>query len=67
MRRKRSHCVYVCLCLSQELINDMLEMESAFPNMDHPDFVSAATKAQRQLHGEVTMVRHTRESVPARS
>ena len=41
-----------CLDKTKDLINDMLEMEMAYPNMDHPDFVSAATKAQRQLHGE---------------
>merc|ERR1719502_1912573 len=41
-----------CLAETKSLINNMLEMESAYPNMDHPDFVSAAAKAQRQLHGE---------------
>jgi len=41
-----------CLDLSKELISDLLAMEREYPNMDHPDFVSAAAKAQRQLHGE---------------
>jgi len=41
-----------CLNDTKGLITNMLEMESAYPNMDHPDFVSAAAKAQRQLHGE---------------
>jgi len=41
-----------CLTDTRKLVSDMLEMESAYPNMDHPDFVTAAAKAQRQLHGE---------------
>jgi len=41
-----------CLADTKDLITNMLEMESAYPNMDHPDFVSAAAKAQRQLYGE---------------
>jgi len=40
-----------CLADTKGLIQNMLEMEHAYPNMDHPDFVSAAAKAQRQLNG----------------
>jgi len=41
-----------CLNDTKTLITHLLDMEREYPNMDHPDFITAAAKAQRQLHGE---------------